>query len=63
VLLAAEESESRSTWREIGLDAAQPGKSINGDPSTLRFKIGDVALKPFYESYDRHSVYFDVKPK
>jgi DUF1680 family protein len=63
VLLAAEEPESRSTWRPVTLDAGDIGKSITGDPSTLRFSINDVNLKPFYETYDRYSVYFDVTLK
>ena len=33
------------------------------DPGTLRFRIGDATLKPFHETYDRHSVYLDVKLK
>jgi len=60
ILLAAEESAPREQWRKVTLHAADLGKSITGDPSTLRFKIGDVTLKPFYETYGRHSVYLDV---
>ncbi len=60
VLLAAEESDPRTEWRSVTLNAADLGKSITGDPSTLRFKIGDVTLKPFHETYGRHSVYLDV---
>jgi len=60
VLLAAEEPASRSTWRPVTLDAHDIGKSITGDPSTLRFSVQDVKLKPFFETYDRHSVYLDV---
>jgi DUF1680 family protein len=60
VLLAAEESAPRSEWRPVTLDAADLGKSITGDPTALRFKIGDVILKPFFETYGRHSVYLAV---
>jgi len=60
VLLAAEESAPREQWRPVTLNAADLGKSITGDPGTLRFSIGDVRLKPFFEMYDRHSVYLDV---
>jgi len=60
VLLAAEEPADRKEWRPVTLDAKDLGKSIDGDPNTLRFKIGDVLLKPFHETYDRHSVYLDV---
>ena len=63
VLLAAEESEPRSDWRPVTLDAADLGKSITGDPTTLRFTIGDVAFRPFYETYGRYSVYLDVRWK
>jgi len=60
VLLAAEEPAPRSEWRRVTLDAANLVKSIAGNPSTLRFNIGDVRLRPFFEMYDRHSVYLDV---
>jgi uncharacterized protein len=63
VLLAAEEAEPRSDWRPITLDAADLGKSITGDPTTLRFTIGGVAFRPFYETYGRYSVYLDVTLK
>jgi len=60
VLLAAEESESRTTWRKVSLNADDLSQSITGDPSTLRFSTNGVNLKPFYETYSRHSVYLDV---
>jgi uncharacterized protein len=63
VLLAAEEAGPRTDWRNVTLDAADIGKSITGDPATLRFTIGDVTLKPFYDSYGRHSVYLHVTLK
>ena len=61
VLLAAEESGPRTDWRPIMLDKRDMAKSITGDPMTLRFSIDGVALKPFYESYGRYSVYVHVK--
>jgi DUF1680 family protein len=61
VVLAAEETAARSDWRPVTLDVGDPGKSITGDPATLRFKVGDAVLKPFYETYGRYSVYFDMK--
>lgn len=61
ILLAAQEPEARKEWRKITLDAEDIGKSIKGDPRQLQFTIDDVLLKPFYESYGRHSVYLDVK--
>jgi DUF1680 family protein len=60
VLLAAEESGPRKEWRPVALNAADLGKSITGDPSTLRFHVGDVILKPFYQTYGYHSAYLDV---
>jgi DUF1680 family protein len=63
VLLAAEESAPRTDWRQVTLDAGDIAKSIAGDPATLRFRIGDAALKPFYETYGRHSVYLHVTRK
>jgi DUF1680 family protein len=63
VLLAAQESSSLSTWRAVTLDAADISKSIKGDPSTLSFDIDGVPLKPFYETYGRYSVYFNVTVK
>jgi DUF1680 family protein len=63
VLLAAEESSPRTDWRQVTLDAADIGKSIAGDPATLRFSIDGVTLKPFFETYGRHSVYLHVTLK
>jgi hypothetical protein len=63
VLLAAEESAPRTDWRQVTLEASGIGKSITGDPATLRFTVGDAALKPFYETYGRHSVYLHVTLK
>jgi len=63
VLLAVQEPAPRSDWRAVTLDAADLGKSIQGDPATLRFRIDDADLKPFYETYGRHSVYLDVTLK
>ncbi|HEX7618817.1 MAG TPA: beta-L-arabinofuranosidase domain-containing protein, partial [Verrucomicrobiae bacterium] len=60
VLLAAQESGPLSDWRPVTLNAADIGKSITGDPGTLRFSVNGVAFKPFYESYDRYSVYLNV---
>jgi len=63
VLLAAEEPGPRTDWRKVTLDAHDIAKSILGDPATLRFTIGDAALKPFYETYGRNSVYMHVTLK
>jgi DUF1680 family protein len=60
VLLAAQEPGPRSDWRPVTLKADDIGKSITGDPGALRFKTNDVDLKPFYETYGRHSVYLNV---
>jgi len=63
VLLAAQEPEARKDWRKVTLDAKDPGKSIQGDPQKLEFTVDGVVLKPFYETYGRHSVYLDVTLK
>jgi len=63
LMLAAEEAGPRTDWRSVTLDAGDIGKSITGDPGTLRFSIGGVAFKPFYETYGRHSVYLNVSLK
>jgi DUF1680 family protein len=63
VLLAAEESGPRTDWRRVTLDASDIGKSITGDPATLRFSIDGVPFQPFYETYGRHSVYLHVTLK
>ncbi len=63
VLLAAEESGPRTDWRPITLDARDLARSIAGDPAALRFTIDGVAFKPFYESYERYSVYLHVSLK
>ena len=63
VLLAAEETAARTDWRPVTLDATDIGKSITGDPATLRFSINGVTFKPFYETYGRNSVYVHVTLK
>lgn len=60
ILLAVQEPDRRSDWRPVTLDAADLGKSIQGDAATLQFRIDGVELKPFYETYGRHSVYLNV---
>lgn len=63
VLLAAQEPEARKDWRKVTLNASDISQSIKGDPQQLQFTIDDVVLKPFYNTYGRHSVYLDVKLK
>jgi DUF1680 family protein len=63
VLLAAEESGPRTDWRPVTLGFGDLGRSISGDPGTLRFSAGDAALKPFFETYGRYSVYLAVTLK
>jgi DUF1680 family protein len=63
VLLAAEEPAARTDWRRVTIDAADIGKSITGDPAALRFSVDGAVLKPFYETYGRHSVYLHVNLK
>jgi uncharacterized protein len=63
VLLAVEEEGPRTDWRQVALDADDPGRSVTGDPATLRFSIDGVPFRPFFETYDRHSVYLHVTLK
>ena len=63
VLLAVEEPGPLSEWRQVKINTDDIGQSIEGDPSKLRFQIGDLQLKPFFETYDRYSVYLDVVPE
>lgn len=63
VLLAAQESTSRSDWRPVTLDVEDPGRSIDGDPASLRFRIGETEFRPFFESYGRYSVYLKVSAR
>ena len=63
VLLAADEPAARTDWRRVAVDFSDLGKSITGDPATLRFSVDGAALRPFYESYGRHSVYMHVAGK
>ncbi|MBN2514207.1 MAG: glycoside hydrolase family 127 protein [Sedimentisphaerales bacterium] len=60
ILLAAEESAPRTAWRKVTLDARDMSQSFTGDPATLRYSTNGVNLKPFYETYSRHSVYLDI---
>lgn len=60
VLLVAEESERRSDWRPLTLDADDISVSFTGDPATLRFQSNGLDFRPFYEAYGRYSAYFNV---
>lgn len=60
VLLAIQEKGPLSTWRQVKINVNKLGKSIVGDPGKLRFQVGDLRLKPFFETYGRYSVYLDV---
>lgn len=62
VLLAAGEAAPRTDWRQIHIDARRPAASIDGDPATLRFRVDGVPFKPFYDTYERYSVYVQVVP-
>jgi DUF1680 family protein len=63
VLLAVEEPGPRTDWRQVTLNRRDFNASIEGDPATLRFTIGEAVLKPFFETYGRHSVYLHVTLK
>jgi DUF1680 family protein len=63
VVLAAQENEPLKEWRKVTLNVKDISKSISGDPQKLEFNIDGIVYKPFYESYGRYSVYFDVTLK
>jgi DUF1680 family protein len=63
ILLAAEETGPRTDWRPVTLNRGDIGKSITGDSGALRFSIDGVPFKPFYETYERYSVYLNVTLK
>lgn len=63
VLLAAQETEPRKDWRKVTFDPKDISKSIQGNPEKLEFVIDGVVFKPFYNTYNRHSVYLDVTLK
>ncbi|WDF55848.1 beta-L-arabinofuranosidase domain-containing protein [Mucilaginibacter sp. KACC 22063] len=63
ILLAAQESEARTVWRKVTLNAADISKNIKGNPQQLNFTIDGVLFKPFYDSYGRNSVYLNIMLK
>ncbi|MFI2743537.1 beta-L-arabinofuranosidase domain-containing protein [Zhouia sp. PK063] len=63
VLLAAQEKESRTSWRKVTLNAKHIDESIKGNPKKLQFTIDGVLYKPFYNTYGHSSVYLDVTLK
>ncbi len=62
ILLAVAEPGPLSEWRKVRI-AGDLEQSIEGDSSQLRFPIGDLQLKPFFETYGRYSVYLDIVPE
>ncbi|WP_146588684.1 beta-L-arabinofuranosidase domain-containing protein [Posidoniimonas polymericola] len=64
VLLAAEESGARNTWRSVTLNVDNLGESLSGDRSKLHFQNGGAKLKPFFDFYDGfHSTYLNIEPE
>lgn len=63
ILLAAQETAPRTEWRKVTLDKDDLGRTIKGNPGALEFMIDGIVFKPFYETYNRHSVYLDVTLK
>jgi hypothetical protein len=47
----------------VALDASDIARSLEGDPATLRFRLGDLQFRPLYETYGHYSVYLDVRDK
>ena len=63
VLLTAEEPGPRTEWRKITLDGKNLANSFKGDRAKLRFEAEGVKFKPFFDTYDRNSVYLEVNFK
>lgn len=63
ILLAAQEPEARTDWRKLSLDASDISSNIETNGNPLEFVIDGVLFKPFYDSYERHSVYLDFNLK
>ncbi len=61
VLLAAQESGPRTSWRKVQLKADDLSATITGDPAKLEFEIDGAVFKPFFDTYGYHSVYMDVE--
>ena len=61
--LGADRDVDRSALAEVVATCLEAFFPDFMDQSRLRFSIGEVALRPFYESYGRYSVYLNVKPK
>jgi len=62
VLLAAGEESALPAWRKVALDSADLDAYLTGDPATLRFNLGALKLKPFFEFYnERYSAYLDLQ--
>ncbi len=61
VLLAAQESGPRTSWRKVRLQADDLSALISGDPAKLEFEIDGAVFKPFFDTYGHHSVYMDVE--
>ena len=59
----AEEPDPRTEWRKVTLDGKNLANSFKGDRAKLRFEAAGVKLKPFFDTYDRNSVYLDVNFK
>jgi DUF1680 family protein len=62
MLLAVEEPSALPAWRKAALDSGDLAGSLTGDPATLRFNLGPLKLKPFFQFYnERYSAYFDLQ--
>ena len=63
ILLAVQEPQARAAWREVTLEADNIHRSVTGDPGRLRFTLDGMTLKPFFDTFGRHSVYMDITLK
>ncbi|HMQ07579.1 MAG TPA: glycoside hydrolase family 127 protein [Saprospiraceae bacterium] len=60
ILLAAQETGPLNDWRNLTFNREDISLSISGDPEQLHFSSNGIIFKPFYETYGRHSVYFNI---
>jgi hypothetical protein len=62
ILLAAHEENALPAWRKVAIDSGDLEGYLTGDPATLRFNLGPLKLKPFFQFYnERYSAYFDLQ--
>lgn len=61
ILLAAQEDQELQDWRTLTVDVRNLGSNLKGDSEGLQFQMDKVELLPFYNTYGRHSTYFNIQ--